>query len=178
NPENAHTIKISADALKAHLGHGDTVGACVEENPEKNKAEDNYIKAKDNYEKAKVEHSNALQNQKQEGFGKIMNAYQAKLLKEEYSYREIRDRLANALRGQGQSKVNYSKTMNEYKARLAKENQNYHQRREQLSRAMQVQKSECSKKAMNEYRVKMVKEEEIYRKARNEYYKVTQTKKK
>ena len=178
NPENAHTIKISADALKAHLGHGDTVGACVEENLEKNKAEDNYIKAKDNYEKAKVEHSNALQNQKQEGFGKIMNAYQAKLLKEEYSYREIRDRLANALRGQGQSKVNYSKTMNEYKARLAKEDWNYRQRREQLSRAMQVQKNECSQKAMNEYRVKMVKEEEIYRKARNEYYKVTQTKKK
>lgn len=33
NPGNAHTISISGNALKAHLGHGDTEGPCPAERP-------------------------------------------------------------------------------------------------------------------------------------------------
>lgn len=28
NPENAHTIRVSINALEAHLNHGDTIGSC------------------------------------------------------------------------------------------------------------------------------------------------------
>jgi hypothetical protein len=28
NPANAHTINVSVNAIPAHLGHGDTLGAC------------------------------------------------------------------------------------------------------------------------------------------------------
>lgn len=176
NTENAQTIKIGPDALQAHLGHGDTMGACVAQKSQKEKIEENYLKVKDNYEKVRSEHYNAMQLQKQQGLGKIMNEYQAKLLKEEDSYRKIKDRLAIALRGQ--NKANYPKALNEHKTKLAKEDQNYRQRKAQIAGAMQAQKSECSQKAMNEYKVKMAKEEEIYRKVRNEYYTVIQAKKK
>src|SRR5262245_12316208 len=30
NPSNFHTITVSADALQAHLGHGDLAGECSE----------------------------------------------------------------------------------------------------------------------------------------------------
>lgn len=33
NPGNAHTINVNGNALKAHLGHGDTEGECPEERP-------------------------------------------------------------------------------------------------------------------------------------------------
>ena len=33
NPGNAHTITVNGNALKAHLGHGDTEGECPEERP-------------------------------------------------------------------------------------------------------------------------------------------------
>lgn len=173
NPENAQTIKISPDALKAHLGHGDTAGAC---DPERDKVENNYSKAKDDYEKAKGDHYSVMQMQKQKGFEKIMSEYQGKLLKEEYNYRKIKDQLANALLGQ--SKASYPKAMNEYKAKLAKEDQSYRQRKDLISRTMQAQKNECSQKAMNKYKGRMAKEEEIYKKARTEYSRVMQTKNK
>ncbi len=28
NPENAHTIRVSINALEAHLNHGDSIGSC------------------------------------------------------------------------------------------------------------------------------------------------------
>lgn len=33
NPDNPHTIEVDESALPAHLAHGDTEGACVEETP-------------------------------------------------------------------------------------------------------------------------------------------------
>lgn len=33
NPENPHTVEIGESAVPAHLAHGDTEGACVEETP-------------------------------------------------------------------------------------------------------------------------------------------------
>lgn len=33
NPENPHTIEVGESAVPAHLAHGDTEGACVEETP-------------------------------------------------------------------------------------------------------------------------------------------------
>lgn len=176
NTENAQTIKTSPNALQAHLGHGDTMGACVAQKSEKEKAEENYLKVKDNYEKVRSDHYNVMQLQKQQGLEKIMNEYQAKLLKEEDSYRKIEDHLASALRGQ--NKASYPKALNEYKAKLAKEDQNYRQRKNHISRAMRAQKNEYSQKALNEYKGKMAKEEEIFRKARNEYNRVMQAKKK
>ena len=34
NPENAHSITISVNALNAHLAHGDSIGDCEEACPE------------------------------------------------------------------------------------------------------------------------------------------------
>jgi hypothetical protein len=31
NPDNAHTIRVSENALPAHLAHGDTLGECKKE---------------------------------------------------------------------------------------------------------------------------------------------------
>jgi len=30
NPENAHSIEVSINSLDAHLAHGDSIGACID----------------------------------------------------------------------------------------------------------------------------------------------------
>jgi hypothetical protein len=41
NPANAHTISIGLPALKAHIAHGDVMGACTEPNPGASNCDDN-----------------------------------------------------------------------------------------------------------------------------------------
>ena len=36
NPDNAHTISISVNAVPAHLAHGDTLGACPDDGEDEN----------------------------------------------------------------------------------------------------------------------------------------------
>ncbi len=39
NPANAHTLSLPESAFAAHLGHGDTAGACAAEGPAGGKAD-------------------------------------------------------------------------------------------------------------------------------------------